>query len=143
MAQPIQQLALHVQNTTTHLQLASASLNALAAAPPAVLGPNGTPRGSSTRPVTTTTSLTALSLPFPRLVAPVIPPAPALGAAVNLPPPFASAAIVAPGPHNMFPVNKGTLRELPAATLATLFAVYNVTVPGQNVNNVANRRKVL
>ncbi|KAJ6614845.1 hypothetical protein B0H10DRAFT_2220938 [Mycena sp. CBHHK59/15] len=42
MALPIQQLALHVQNTTTHLQLASASLNLLAAAPPPALG--GTPQ---------------------------------------------------------------------------------------------------
>ncbi|KAG5641675.1 hypothetical protein DXG03_004456 [Asterophora parasitica] len=42
MAVPIQQLAVHLQNTVTHLQLASGSLNAIAAAPPPNLG--GTPQ---------------------------------------------------------------------------------------------------
>ncbi|KAJ7603007.1 hypothetical protein B0H17DRAFT_1342251 [Mycena rosella] len=39
---PIQQLAVHLQNTVTHFQLASGSMNAIAAAPPPNLG--GTPQ---------------------------------------------------------------------------------------------------
>ncbi|KAJ7193255.1 hypothetical protein GGX14DRAFT_478890 [Mycena pura] len=42
MADPIQQLATHLQNTVTHLQLASGSLNLIAAAPDPNLG--GTPQ---------------------------------------------------------------------------------------------------
>ncbi|KAF8214385.1 hypothetical protein K438DRAFT_2009333 [Mycena galopus ATCC 62051] len=42
MAVPIQQLAVHLQNTVTHLQLASGSLNTIAAAPTPNLG--GTPQ---------------------------------------------------------------------------------------------------